>query len=162
MPERSNNFNGQSFNGFRDSVFIDCNKIMDSCRDKDCLEDLKVFLTDYSQEILEKTTNIRCKDAEIIWTYVNVDQVPFNRGFYQVNIRYFFKLTFEACVCRGKPQEIEGIAVFEKSVVLFGSESAVSVFKSDPASNSYCCMPDFDSDSGQNSLPVAVVEVVDT
>jgi len=35
MPERSNNFNGQSVNGFRDSVFIDCNKIMDSCRDKD-------------------------------------------------------------------------------------------------------------------------------
>ena len=35
MPERSNNFNGQSLNGFRDSVCIDCNKIMDSCREKD-------------------------------------------------------------------------------------------------------------------------------
>jgi len=64
MPERNNNFNGQSLQSFKDTVSIDCNKIMDSCRDKDCLEDLKVFLTDYSQEIVDKATNIRCKDAE--------------------------------------------------------------------------------------------------
>lgn len=43
MPERNNanTFNGhgghnsQSSHGFRDTVCIDCNKIMDSCRDKD-------------------------------------------------------------------------------------------------------------------------------
>ena len=97
MPERSNNFNSQSFNGFRDSVFIDCNKIMDSCRDKDCLEDLKVFLTDYSQEILDRATNIRCKDAEILWTHVTVEPVPacvkrvtsqFLSNFYQTSTIY--------------------------------------------------------------------------
>ena len=75
MPERNNTergsgintfngHNGHSSHGFRDTVCIDCNKIMDSCRDKDCLEDLKVFLTDYSQEIVDRSTNIRCKDAE--------------------------------------------------------------------------------------------------
>jgi hypothetical protein len=40
MPERNNantfnGHNGQSSQGFRDTVCIDCNKIMDSCRDND-------------------------------------------------------------------------------------------------------------------------------
>jgi hypothetical protein len=161
MPERNNNFNGQSLHGFKDSVCIDCNKIMDSCRDKDCLEDLKVFLTDYSQEILDRTTSIRCKDAEIIWTHVSVEPVPFNRGFYQIDIRFFFKLIFEACVCMGKSQEIEGIAVFEKSVILFGSEGNVNIFKSDPASNNFCFLPNFNCEAMHSNLPIAVVEVVD-
>ena len=65
MPERNNNFNVQSAHGFRDTICIDCNKIMDSCRDKDCLEDLKVLLCDYSQEVIDKATNVRCKDAEL-------------------------------------------------------------------------------------------------
>ena len=132
-----------------------------SSYDKDCLEDLKVFLTDYSQEILDKSTNIRCKDAEICWTHVTVEPIAFNRGFYQINIRFFFKLTFEACVCLGKSQEVEGIAVFDKSVVLFGSEGNVSIFRSDPSSNSFCGLPNFDPELIQNNLPIAVVEVVD-
>jgi len=34
MPERNaNTFNNQPSHGFRDSVCIDCNKIMDSCRE---------------------------------------------------------------------------------------------------------------------------------
>ncbi|MCL2095972.1 MAG: hypothetical protein FWH10_03615 [Oscillospiraceae bacterium] len=161
MPERSNNFSSHSHNNnFRDTVCIDCNKIMDSCRDKDCLEDLKVFLTDYSQEILDKATSIRCKDAEIIWTHVSVEPVPFNRGFYQIDIRFFFKLSFEACVCLGKSQEIEGIAVFDKNVILFGSEGNVNIFKSDPVSNSFCFLPNL-NEAKHTNLPTAVVEIVD-
>jgi len=161
MPERNNNFNVQSPHGFKETVCIDCNKIMDSCRDKDCLEDLKVFLTDYSQEIVDKATNIRAKDAEIIWTHISVEPVPFNRGFYQIDIRFFFKLTFEACICLGKSQEIEGIAIFDKTVILFGSEGNVSIFKSDPASNNFCFNPAFNPDAVQNNLPISVVEAVD-
>jgi len=162
MPERTMSaFNGQSGHGFKETVCIDCNKIMDSCREKDCLEDLKVFLTDYSQEIIDRATSIRCKDAEILWTHVTVEPVPFNRGFFQIDIRFFFKLTFEACVCLGKSQEIEGIAVFDKSVILFGSEGNVSIFKSDPASNNFCSMPNFSSENMRNNLPIAVVEIVD-
>ena len=164
MPERNNNFNNhsQSLHNFKETVCIDCNKIMDSCRDKDCLEDLKVFLTDYAQEIVDKATNIRCKDAEIIWVHVSVEPVPFNRGFYQIDIRFFFKLSFEACVCLGKSQEVEGIAVFDKSVILFGSEGNVNIFRSDPASNSFCFLPNFDHEAVRNNLPIAVVEAVDS
>ena len=35
MPERNNTFNGQSVHGFKETICIDCNKIMDSCREKD-------------------------------------------------------------------------------------------------------------------------------
>ena len=169
MPERSNNLPNQPLHGcretretaFRDTVCIDCNKIMDSCTDKDCLEDLKVLLCDYSQEIVDKATSIRCKDAEILCTHINVEPVQFNRGFYQVNIRFFVKVTFEACVSLKKAQEIEGLVIFDKSVILFGSEGNVSIFRSDPASNNFCFLPDFESAAKQTNLPIAVVECVD-
>lgn len=127
--------------------------------DKDCLEDLKVFLCDYAQEIVDHATNIRCRDAEIIWTHVTVEPIAFNRGFYQVDIRFFFKLEFEVCVCLGKTQTIEGIAVFDKKVILFGSEGNINIFKSDPSHNNFCGFPEFDADNIKNNLPIAVVEV---
>ena len=120
-----------------------------------------MFLTDYSQEIVDKATNIRCKDAEIIWTHVSVEPVPFNRGFYQVDVRFFFRLCYEACVSLGKSQEIEGIAIFDKTVILFGSEGNVNIFKSDPASNNFCFAPNFNLEGHHSNLPIAVVEVVD-
>ena len=41
MPERNANFGGHSSHGFKETVCINCNKIMDSCRDKDCLEEAR-------------------------------------------------------------------------------------------------------------------------
>ena len=41
MPERNANFGGQASHGFKETVCINCNKIMDSCRDKDCLEEVR-------------------------------------------------------------------------------------------------------------------------
>ena len=119
-------------------------------------------MTDYSQEIVDKATNIRVKDAEIIWTHISVEPVPFNRGFYQVDIRFFFRICCDACVCLGKTHEIEGIVVFDKTVILFGSEGNVNIFKSDPASNNFCFPPECLSTEGiRSNLPIAVVEIVD-
>mgnify|MGYP003320060799 CR=1 FL=1 len=39
--------------GNSDAVYIDTNRILDSCRDKDCIEDLRVYLTQGSQKLLE-------------------------------------------------------------------------------------------------------------
>jgi len=165
MPEGNINFSS-NYSGFKDTVCITCNKIMDSCRDKECYEDLKVFLTDYSQDVLDKASTVRCKDAEILYTHISVEPVTFNRGFYQCNIRFYFRLNFECCVCLGKSQEIEGIAVADKSVVLFGGESNISTFKSDP-NNSACGGPAITNGNiniEQNNsfnLPTATVEVID-
>lgn len=138
---------------------VDCDKIYDSVKDKDCLEDLKVFLTECGQDIIDRATNIRCRCAEVIWTHITVDAVQFNKGYYSVYVRFYFKLLFEACVPGGKSQEFCGIAVYDKKCVLFGSEGNVSIFTSDRVCNEFCVnLSDLPTDFKTN-MPKVVVEV---
>ncbi|MBE6596510.1 MAG: hypothetical protein E7641_02460 [Ruminococcaceae bacterium] len=140
-------------------VCIETNRILDSCRDRDCFEDVKVILTDFGNDIINRTTNVRAKNACISWTYIGIDPVKFNRGFYSVTIKFYVKITFEACLCGGRSQEFEGVAVLEKKVILYGSESNVSIFKSNPDASDYCALPE-PCCAGKN-VPIAIVEVVD-
>ncbi len=140
-------------------VSIETNRILDSCRDRDCFEDVKVLLTDFGNDILEHTTNIRAKSACIAWTYIGIDPVRFNRGFYSVTIKFYIKIQFEACLCGGRSQEFDGIAVVEKKVILYGSESNVSIFKSSPDTSDYCAVPE--PCCSTKNVPIAIVEVVD-
>lgn len=142
-----------------ETVSIETNRILDSCRDRDCFEDVKVLLTDFGNDIIEHTTNVRAKNACITWTYIGIDPVKFNRGFYSVTIKFYIKITFEACLCGGRSQEFEGIAVLEKKVILYGGESNVSVFKSNPDSSDYCSIPE--PCCSTKNVPIAIVEVVD-
>ena len=151
---------GSSERGGRsEMVCIETNRILDSCRDRDCFEDVKVLLTDFGNDILEHTTNIRAKSACIAWTYIGIDPVNFNRGFYSVTIKFYIKVTFEACLCGGRSQEFDGIAVLEKKVILYGSESNVSIFKSNPDASDYCALPEPCCSS--KNVPMAIVEVVE-
>ena len=140
-------------------VSIEANRILDSCRDKDCFEDVKILLTDFGNEILEHTTNIRAKNACITWTYIGIDPVRFNRGFYTVTIKFYVKITFEACLCGGRSQEFDGVAVLEKKVILYGSESNVNVFKSSSEASDFCALPE--PCCPTKKVPTAIVEVVD-
>ena len=45
--------------GWQDSVCIHTKKICDSCIDKDCIEDLRVYLPQESQMILDQATNAK-------------------------------------------------------------------------------------------------------
>ncbi len=142
-----------------ETVCIDTNRVLDSCRDRDCFEDVKVLLTDFGNDIIEHTTNIRAKSAQIEWTQITIDPIKFNRGFYSVNIKFFVKVCFEACLCGGRTQDFEGVAVLEKKVILYGSESNVSVFKSSTDCSDFCSSPE-PCGPGKN-VPMAIVEVVD-
>lgn len=142
----------------RDTAAVESNRIYDSCRDRDCFENVRVFLNGYGHEIIQRTGTVRVKCAEVAWTYIGLDNVQFSRGFYTVNIRFFVRLTFEGCIGVGRPQEFSGIAVLEKRVVLYGGESNVSVFRSEPGGDSFCSAPDLCE--CERNLPVAVVEVV--
>ena len=143
----------------RETVCIETNRILDSCRDRDCFEDAKVILTDFGNDIIERTTNVRAKDACIAWTYIGIEPVRFNRGFYSVVIKFYVKICFEACIGGGRSQEFDGIAVLEKRVILYGSESNVSVFKSSPDTSDYCAVPE--PCCSTKNVPIAIVEVVD-
>ena len=150
---------GISDKGRSEQVCIEANRILDSCRDRDCFEDVKVILTDFGGEIIEHTTAIRAKNACISSTYIGIDPVKFNKGFYSVTVKFFIKITFEACLCGGRSQEFDGVAVLEKKVVLFGGESSVSTFKSGAGSSDYCKIPEPCCVS--KNTPTAIVDVVD-
>ena len=141
-----------------ETVCIEANRILDSCRDRDCFEDVKVVLTDFGNEIIEHTTNVRAKNACIAWTYIGIDPVRFNRGFYSVIIKFYVKITFEACLCGGKSQEFEGMAVLEKRVILYGSESNVSIFKSVGDGSDFCATPELCCAS--KNVPTAIVDSI--
>ena len=143
----------------RESVCIDTNRVLDSCRDRDCFENVRVYLSNFGNEILERTGAIRARSAKIVWTYIGLDPIPFNRGFFAITVRFYVKLVFEACIGAGRSQDIEGIAVLEKRVILYGGESNVTVFKSNGyGSDDFCACPR--PDCGEQSAPVGVVEVV--
>ena len=147
----------------REAVCIDTYRILDSCRDKDCFEDVRVFLTEEGQELIERGCAARAKCARIVWSYIDIDPVPFNRGFYQLNIKIYVRITVEVCQSPGNIREVEGIAVVEKKVILFGSEGNVSVFKSKAGGScSGFCPPEGGGACKKGSnLPIAVLEAVD-
>ncbi len=161
MSDNRNNCCTGGIGSSRDLAYIDTYRILDSCRDKDCFEDVAVFLTDYGRDVVEHSNNVRTCSATIAATNINVNPVPFNRGFYQVDIRIYVRMTFECCVCMSNRQIIEGIAVCDKKVVLFGSEGNVSIFRSNPDEDTFCTVPDLAEGCASSNLPVAVVELAD-
>lgn len=140
----------------KEAVCIHTNRIYDSCRDKECIEDLRVYPTRCSQEIIDKAINVKCKKAELIWTFIDVQEVSFNRGFYAVDIKFFYRITADAFLCAGRPHEVCGLATYDKRVILYGSEGNVRVFNSKFGAS---CAEDKLSLS--SNMPTAVVEVVD-
>lgn len=144
----------------KECICIDTYRVLDSCRDKDCFENVKVYLTDFGEEIIDRTCTIRSKCAKVVCAYIDVNDVPFNRGFYQLNIKIYTKITFEACISPGNVQEFEGLAVVEKKVILFGSEGNVKVFKSEVGKSGFCAELPCQAPSSSN-LPIAVLETVD-
>lgn len=130
----------------REAVCIHTKKIYSSCRDKDCVEDLRVFPTRTSQGYIENAFSIRPKSAELLYARVNVEEITFNRGYYTVDVTYFYRVTGE-CVPNAKT--VTGLCVFNKRVILFGSEGSVKVYTSDGEITT------------QADQPVGVVEAVD-
>ncbi len=141
---------------YDDAVCIHTDKIYDQCRDKDCITDLRVFLTQEGQALVNDAINVRIRKAEVIWIYSDVESVPFQRGYYSVDLKYFFKITFDVFTGCGKPCKISGLATFDKKVILYGSEGSAKVFGT---KYSGTC---FDAQSWKKTnMPKVVVEVVD-
>lgn len=145
-----------SANGVREAVCIHTKKIYSSCRDKDCIEDLRFYPTATAQSVLSAAQNIRGGSAELLYTFVDVEPVNFNRGYYTVDMRFFYRIILQAMNGGTRYTEIEGLATFDKRVVLFGSESGAKIYSSEPLEN----MVDVPLDLTAN-LPTAVVAVTD-
>lgn len=143
-------------NGFKEAVCIHTDKVYDSCRDKDCVEDVRVYLTADSQNIVDRAITVKCTKAEIIWVFSDIEAVPFNRGFYSIDLKYYFRITLAVFTGLGRPTEVEGLATFDKKVILFGSEGNAKVFASNYTEDA------FDPQLWRKTnMPKAVIEVVD-
>ena len=140
----------------REAVCINTSKIYDSCKDKDCIEDLRLYPTRCSQSYIDNTVSVRARSAKLLYAAVDVEEVTFNRGYYTVDIRYFYKITGDAFLLSAPTATIEGLAIFDKRVILFGSEGRAKVFTSGTP------LSFLDGSSVRRSnMPQAVVEAVD-
>ena len=134
----------------RDQVCIHTKKIMDSCRDKDCLDCVRVYPTRSAQEVLDRAMSVKAGCAQLICAYIDVEPVTFNRGYYAVDVRYYYRITADAFVGAGRPVEVCGLAVFDKRAILYGGEGGAKVFSSDQPCR--CGMV--------NNAPTAVLDAV--
>ena len=89
---------------------------------------------------------MRPSAATLLYADVDVDEISFNRGYYTVDVTYFYEVTGTAFPGENR---VRGLCVFNKRVMLFGSEGSAKVYASDGS---------FADSAAQ---PVAVVECVD-
>ena len=68
--------------------------------------------------------------AELLYTYIDVEPVAFHRGFYSVDLRFFYRVTLTAFWAGSRGVEVEGLCVFDKRVILFGGEGSAKIFSS--------------------------------
>jgi hypothetical protein len=142
-------------NRFKEAVCIEASRIFDSCSDKDCLEDLQVFFTLQGQEVIDQSTLIKCKSAEVLDVYLSVEPVPFNKGFYAVDMTFYFRIGFSVYSSPiATPVNVRGLAFYSKKVILFGSEGNVKAFYSGARSTP------FDQYMPSN-MPTASLKAVD-
>ncbi len=140
----------------RQTMSIHTRKITDSCRDKDCIEDLRVYLTTGSQQLLDGAASARVRSAELLYTYIDVEPVAFDRSHYCIDVTFYYRILADAVVGACRPATLYGLAVFSKRAVLCGEDSRAHIYRSDTRLG----QPDGLSVCAAN-LPGAVVEVLD-
>lgn len=127
MPDKACNQQSK----IKESVCIDTNRVYDSCADKDCLEDLRLTFTKEAQSVINTAASVKARCAEVLNVLIDVEKVPFNRGFYSVDLTYFFRVSLDTVQpgCAA-PVQVDGLATFNKKCILYGSEGNVKVFSS--------------------------------
>ena len=129
---------GARCGGMDGACCIDTYRIYDSCRNQECLEDMRVLVTGEGQRVLDSASAIRIKSVSILWAKIDTEEMPFNKGYFQINIRYYFHCVLDCCTGLGTGQDVAGLCVWDKSVLLYGGEGNVSIFKSDVLPDSFC------------------------
>lgn len=138
------------------AMSIHTRKITDSCRDKDCIEDLRVYLTRSSQALLDTATGARVRCAELLYTYIDVTPVAFDRNHYCIDVTFYYRVLADATIGPSRPAALYGLALFTKRAVLCGEDGRAHIYRSDTR----LLEPDGPSRLYANR-PTAVVEVLD-
>lgn len=135
-------------------VCIHTQRITDSCLDKDCIDDLRVYLTESSQSALESAGSVKIRCAELLYASVDTEPLAYKSGWYAVDVSFYYRILGDAILGGMRPQTICGLAVFSKRAVLYGGHSKAKVFSSE---DSLRCAEDL----LRRDRPEAVLEVLD-
>lgn len=142
-----------------EAVCIDAARIYDSCGAKDCLSDLPLMFTESNQCLIDSACSVRINKASVITSAVEVEPVAFHRGFYSVDMMFYFAVSCEVYTSSGAiPTTVNGLAMYGKRVVLFGSDGCVKSF----SSGEPVVCDKSESDCGcsySNCLPKATVQI---
>lgn len=138
------------------ALSIHTGKITDSCRDKDCIEDLRVYLTQGSQAILDTAAGAKVRCADLIYTYIDVEPVAFDRNHYCIDVTFYYRILADALIGNTRPAALYGLAVFSKRAVLCGEDSRAHIFRSNTQFFGLDGTPNYHA-----NRPTAVVEVLD-
>ncbi|MGN0654755.1 MAG: hypothetical protein ACI4KD_07550 [Oscillospiraceae bacterium] len=137
------------------AVCVEAQRIYDSCCDKECISDLVVTLDNNVCYVDSKFTLAKTKSVKVSNVCICVESVPFDKGFYSVDITYTFSLVIDLfegpCTI---PTTVTGTAVFSKKVILFGGTGNTKTFCSEGCNVLSDCENNCD-------LPKACVQIVD-
>ena len=118
-------------NDLRQAMSVHTRKITDACRDKDCIEDLRVYLTTGSQQLLDTAANAKVRCAELLYASIEVEPVAFDLNHYCIDVTFYYKVLADAVIGAARPAALYGLAVFSKRAVLCGEDSSAHIFRSD-------------------------------
>lgn len=140
------------------AVCIDAARIYDSCGAKDCLRDLQVLFTQDNQRIVDAACSVKVNKVSVITATVSVEPVAFHRGFYAVDMVFYFAVTADVYSSGTSiPNSMTGLATYGKRVVLYGSDGCVKSFSSDVSETTVTAVVD-DSCSTE-CVPKATVQI---
>ncbi len=138
------------------AMSIHTKKITDSCRDKDCIEDLRVYLTTCSQNQLDTAAGAKVRCADLLYAYLDVEPVAFDRNHYCIDITFYYRILADAIVGTARPVTLNGLVVFSKRVVLCGEDSKAHIFTSNTRIGGSDGITAYSA-----NRPTAVLEVLD-
>ncbi|WP_242953593.1 hypothetical protein [Clostridium merdae] len=118
---------------------------------------MRVYFTPDRQQLINEAATVKVRNVEVITVYLDLEPVPFNKGFYSVDMTFFFDVALDVyCSPTSGPVQVNGISVFNKKVILYGSEGNVKMFSSD------CGLDDLEVQSWAcRALPKATVQVAE-
>lgn len=142
---------------FKEAVCIDAGRVYDSCCDRDCLEDMRVFFSPADQLLVNQAVGVRARSATLLNTIVDVEPVTFNRGYYSVDMLFYFSVAVDLYNGDSStPTTVTGLCSFCKKVILYGGEGSAYVFSSNTTdAQTETTLPS----TGNN--PTAYVQTVD-
>ena len=138
-----------------DTVPVKVNRVFDSCSDRDCFSNVQILMD--GGELPANVTMVKSRCVRVSDICMNIEPVPFNRGFYSIDLTYTFRVELMAYErsC-SSPVLLTGTAYTSKNVILYGGESNTKTFFSSGeqiGDTNACCET--------INLPTAAVQVVE-